>query len=255
MKLPKTEIEIFEIQIDKDFVNKFSEDEIVFFAQITNLLDEISILQKCAMYSIKDIDEKESVIKSAQAMQMIFFMKQLASKLWEGWQFLQNVYFSRLSKDYTSMLSHDCKEALERLKKAFSKSNNFQDIRNRTTFHFDSQTIRGEIQKLETKDIVPVFLAEESGNCLWAFGGHLMNSYVFQAVPGKSFQEKMDHFVDETQRVAGWFQDFGHEIIKAIIEKHEAKMNVHTVQACLIENVNLPYFVIQKHPTSGSSGN
>lgn len=219
--------------------------EQVFLVQLTRLLNEINILTKSVIYATNGIENLEGVRKTAQRIVGLSFTRELAGKLYGGWEVLRKSYFgSTLSRQYECCLSHKGKDAARRIKKYFSQSDcRMKRIRHDHASHYDPSVISKELAELDSEEVLCMLVAEQ-GNCLYPFSEDLATRSILRLFD-KDPQRAMDLMFDEVvMRVPSWFQEFAAEVL--ILFAENARLRSH--EECVpdvppLDMVELPFFV------------
>ncbi len=226
-----------------------SEAERVFFCKWGILYNELVILRKFIYFSMT-VKTDDRILKHAQSSQALFFMRILAGKLWEGWQFLQKDFFkSRLSKDYEEKLTDIGKKSLKKLKKYLSRTNNIQKIRNEYAFHYSKEQnkrIEEILPKLSDSEKLDVIISENHLNCFYQASEDIISFIVVQweNYP-EDFRNALEKLQDEVGNVTKWFLDFLGDCLKHFVENSGTfeltKIDIPDPPEWKI--VNIPYFV------------
>ena len=124
-------MKLLKFDVPKSKLDSLPEDERIYFVQLGNVLNELNILQKCAIFSGSGIQELNEVERSGQVSQALFFIKMLAGKLFEGKRLLKNPFFG----NHKDRLSPEGQNSLKDINRYFAKSNNIDLIRNKFAFH------------------------------------------------------------------------------------------------------------------------
>lgn len=116
-------------KISREQFNRIPESEQIFILQLCNLLNDLNILQKLAVFSMNknpNISEFENKAQNAQAF---FVFTILAEKLCEGWKMIRNDFLSKgLRQEYSDLLPEDSRDALSYLEKYFCEQNILRQI-------------------------------------------------------------------------------------------------------------------------------
>jgi len=224
-------------------------EEKVFFVQLTHFLQEIMILQKCVVYAGCEIAAKTGIEQTAQRVQSLFFIRELAGKLLGGWRMLNISYFGqKLSQRYDSLLSRDGRKKLGNLKKYFNGDNLVYTIRNKYTFHYEREKIEKQIETFSQDEVLCLILAEHYANNLYVFSDDIVNSSILDEINSENHQDATDTLIKEiVLNVCNEFQSFGYDLIRLIIEKlglnSEEGEQIEIAEVPSLDNTKLPYFV------------
>jgi hypothetical protein len=238
-------VKLMIVEFSKGQLEALPKEEQVFLVQLTHLLDELSILLKCVIYSSNEIGSEGEVERTGRRAQSLFFMRILAGKLNEGWDMLQKSYFgATLSKKYEKHLSEEAGKGIEYIKHYFSRNNLLFLIRNSWAFHYDRQKVEEEIDRIRENDVLTMILSEGRGNSLHAFSDNIVISSILNAINKSGLQQAMDTLYGEILKVGHSFQDFGYGCVDLSlrgVELNSKEVEVSNVP--LIGEVRLPYFV------------
>ncbi len=233
------------VNILKSKLDTLAKDEKLFFIQLTHLLNELSILQKCVIFSSNGIELLSTVERRGQVSQALFFIRMLAGKLNEGWEMLKKDFFGKkLSEKYERELSEKSKSISE-LKRYFSRANNINLIRNSFAFHYDAGKIEEVIDRIPHDEVLEMFISEHSGNCLYSFSDVTVIQAILNSVDPSDPTRAMDLLIDEVAiKVSGWFQEFGANCVYIIGKKLEIDcIEVEIPEPSVIGEIKIPYFV------------
>ena len=246
-------MELLKVDISAEDFRKLNDDEQIFFVQISSLLNEVSILQKCVVFSSQGIADLETQIeRSVQVYQSLFFFKMLSGKLYEGWTIIIKKSFLRkpFSKEYHELLCPKAKSSLERLKKYFRKENLIKTIRNRFAFHYNREYIEQKIHDIfqgpGEHRVLEIYISKYRGDCQYAAADEITTRALLETVSAKP-EKAMEQFIDEIMQVSTWFQDFGGDCVRIALERMnvegEKLEEVEIADPPFLLEVVLPYFV------------
>lgn len=160
--------------------------------------------------SIQEADSE--LLQKARSTQCLFFARILTGKLDECWEFFQQKFFGgQLSRKYVPILNPEGREALDRIKNYFGRSNLIHSIRNNHAFHY-SQSAEQIDQHLH---LVPETAAlewylppeGEGANCLFDFSSLLSTFALLNEIDGSDHQKATAKWLSEVFDVAIWFRD------------------------------------------------
>ena len=235
-------MKFLKFDVPKLKMDALPEDELIFFIQLGNVLNELNILQKCIIFSSTGIQDLKDIERSGQVCQALFFIKMLAGKLFEGKRLLE----SPVLRSHKDKLSVDGQKCLKELNRYFSKSNNIDCIRNKFAFHYDSGVIKTEFSKRSPDESFDLFLSCEMGNCLYSFSDVIVNFAILNKINPSCNQQAMDSLMKEIViDVVEWFQKVGGECVAIIAHKvalgHPKRIEIK--DRLSIDNIRVPYFV------------
>ena len=238
-------MKLLSVKFKAAVLRKLPQEEQVFLVQLTRLLNEINVLTKCVIYASNGIENLEGVRKTAQRIVALSFIRELAGKLYEGWQVLQKSYFgSGLSRRYEGSLSHKGGDAAAHIKKYFSGSVcPVKRIRDKHAFHYDPSVISDEIADMDSDQVLCMLVAEQ-GNCLYPFSEDIATGSILRLFDSNP-QHAMDQMFDEVvMRVPSWFQCFAAEVVMLFAKSARLQSDAECVPdvPCLY-TVRLPFFM------------
>lgn len=239
-------MKLLKVDIPKSKLDIMLKNEQVFFVQLTHMLNELNILQKCVIVSSNGLKLLRAADRRGQVSQALFFIRTLAGKLNEGWVMLERAFFKAcLSKEYEKILSQGGKASLSELKRYFRGKNNVNLIRKKFAFHYDRDKIREELDKIPQSEVLEMFISEHRGNCLYSLSDAVVNWALLNSIDPSSPQRAMEILIDEVAvKVSGWFQEFGGDCIRIIVEKLDLDYTeIEIPEPPLLDDVRLPYFV------------
>jgi predicted CopG family antitoxin len=240
-------MKLLKINFSKLKLEALPEIEQVFFIQLTHFLNELNILQKCVIVSSNELGSLTTIEKRGQISQAHFFIKILTGKLYEGWKMIsKNFIETQLSREYENLLSQKGKESLSELIGRFNDKNNIISlIRNKFAFHYDKEKIKKEIDKMPQEELLEMYISEHRGNCLYSLSDIIVNWAILNSIDSSNSQQAMEILIGEIAiKVSGWFQEFGGDCVRIIVEKLELDYTeVEIPEPPLLDDIKLPYFV------------
>jgi hypothetical protein len=240
-------MKLLKINIPKSKLDTIREIEQVFFIQLMQFLNELNILQKCAIVSSNELASLATIEKRSQISQAHFFIRTLAGKLNEGWEMIRKDFFkTQLSREYENLLSQKGKESLSELKVYFKDENNLvRLIRNKFAFHYDKEKIKEEVEKIPQEELLEMYISEHRGNCLYSISDTVVNWAILNSINSSNSQQAMDILIgDIAIKVSRWFREFCGDCVCIIAKKLELNSTeVEIPEPPSIDDVKLPYFV------------
>jgi len=238
-------MKLLKADIPKCKLDAMPGNEAVLFVQLTHMLNELNILQKCLIVTNSRMTSLSGVERRGQVCQGLFFIRTLAAKLNEAWEMLQRDFFnSRLSGKFEKKLSKLGRDALWELKRYFGRKNNIRLIRNKFAAHYSKLEIEKEINGIPDNETLEMFISEHRGNCLYSFSDKVFSWAILNSIAPSHPLRAMNTLMGDVLRVSRWFQDFGGDCVCIIGKKtglvyEEAEIS----QPPLLSSVVLPYFV------------
>ena len=238
-------MELYKVKLTKKQLMSIPELELKLLFLLANLLNDICILHKFAIFSNKEIDCITT--RKAQNSQTFFILMLLAGKLWEGWQMLtKNFFGAKLSIEYEKSLMDEGKTSLQNIKKYFSGRNIIDDIRNKYTFHYGySNDVVKRIDLLEDKDELDLFFSESHVNCFYYISTLLTSSSILNDINPDNSLAALEKFFDDITDSAKWFLNFCTDCLRIIATKYFDRDFERIVisDPPAIDSIFIPYFV------------
>jgi hypothetical protein len=238
-------MKVYKASIQRKDIEALPKNEIIFFIQACRILNDINILHKTTTISNHNVESE--VERKAQNSQSLFFLMLLTGKLFEGWELLQKSFFgSKLSKKYENLLPEDAQNSLRDLKNYFGKKENLiKKVRNKIAFHYDSEEILEQINKLPQDEDLEIYLTEHQGNCFYYIPNVLLINAIINWIGISDPLQAIDRYFAEVTNVARWYINFLNHCLPNMAEKD---MNwdlkeIDIPDPPAINDLVLPYFI------------
>ena len=225
------------------------EKERIFFIQFGEILNEINILYRCFL-ATSNLKWETEVEQKAKISQLFFFIRSLASKLYEGWIIINSGYVeSALSIKLDKALGSEATESLFAIRKYFGKKNNILIIRNKLGFHYEYKMVGDGIKNLEEieENDLKIFLTPSTGNCIYSLSDAIIFAGMKKDLMLSKRSEIFDQLMDEITKNCRQFQTFGDECLSKIMEPYQdaisGKEDYEITTAPLYTEIKLPQFV------------
>jgi hypothetical protein len=239
-------MKLSKINIPKVKLDTLPKEEQILFVQLGRLLNELNILQKCAIFSRERTVSVSEAERRAQIFQTLFFIRMLAISLNEGWEMLRRDFFGKkLSRKYDEALSEESRDSLSNLKKYFGKENLVYFVRNQFAAHYLGEQIEKEIGQISQNEALYMYISGQLGNCLFSFAEVMVNRAILNYIDASNSQEAMHRLVEQIAlKVTDWFKSFASDCIRIVYEKLNPYFTeVEITEPPFIDEVKLPYFV------------
>jgi hypothetical protein len=224
-------------------------NERIFFIQFGEILNEIDILYRCFL-ATSNLKGETEVEKKAKTSQLFFFIRSLASKLYEGWNIINSGYVeSALSLKIVKNLGNEATESLFEIRKYFGRKNNILIIRNKLGFHYEYKMVEDGINNLEEieENDLKIFLTPSIGNCIYSLSDVIILAGMKKDLILSNRNELFDQLMDEITENCLHFQTFGNECLRKIMEPYQHSINgkedYEITTAPLYTEIKLPQFV------------
>lgn len=237
-------MKLYKIIIPKD---KLIPDEQVFLVLLTIFLNEINILDKYAIFTCNETKFNDRIEIEVRINQFLFIFRLLSGKLNEAWEMMNKNYFNKpFNQEYYNTLTETGKSSLKNLKRYFSKTNSINTIRNNLSFHYDAEILKQKINE-SSNNTFEILLEENSGNCYYKFSADIINTVMLNLKNSNNDNTAYKDLMQEINRVAKWFLDFGHDLLDQIAKKNNLSINnnevIEIINTPLFKNIKIPYFI------------
>ena len=239
-------MKLLKVEVPKSILDTIPEDEVVFFVQCGNMLNDISMLQKLSIFSMNN-EKSTYTERTAQVLQTMGLLRLQAGKLKEGWELLQKHFFAAMvSKQYEPLFDEKERKALKSLKTYFNRSNIIFQIRRDFAFHYPSKdTIVKALKAVPDSEVFEVFLSELFGNCVFSMSNALITLSILRLTKSSDTQKAMDKWVREIIKVSQWFGEFLGGCMRVFARRHSEfnYSDVEIPEPPHVNEVTLPYFI------------
>ena len=240
-------MKLFKIEISKEKLLSIPKEERLFFIQLTNVANELFILQKLTLFSARS-EESDELIRRAQNSQALFLIRLTAGILWEGWRLLETHFFgSKLSEKYSKYLSDDGNNKLEYIKKYFSNINLIKTIRDEYAFHRSNESsdrMNEVIEQTDDSEVFSLYFSEHHGNCFYDMSDTLLNHSLFSIIKLKNTEEPMRELLIDIKDVLHNFLCFVGECVLVFGKNHLSleSYEMEIPNQPTIDQITIPYF-------------
>ncbi len=241
-------MKLFKVDITKDALLNIPKPERLLFIQVTNLANELFVLQKLVFCSMND-SEEHGIITTAENMQALFLIRLTAAKLWEGWRLLETHYFNDIfSKDYASSLSPAGQSGLDRLKAYFSDSCLIKKIRDEYAFHYSSESsdaIDVLLNSLEDSEVFSLYMAERHGNCMYELSHTLLFASLLHSMNTTTREDAIATLLDEIIEINKAMLAFIEACVVVFCERYIGFQHeeIEVPDPPPLDDISIPYFV------------
>ena len=232
---------------------KMSEKERRLLLGIAHLQNEILILTKSAHFA--RISPSDSGPKlQGQIVLSIFYVKLLAGKLNESWEFLH--YSFLINREIVEVFnrsgSQEGIESLNKIKKYFGRSNLINHIRNKYAFHYDPKELEKEFTNI--KDDLDLYMDDKTmANNLNYFAELPVIWGLFEHKSIKDRGNPLSTLENEIIGIGRLFVDFTNSLLSFLIRRNAPEIWDENVTELSLKN--LPKFTETRlHWFSDTSG-
>jgi len=199
---------------------KIPQAERALLVALGHALNEFNIFNRL-LIAASHFDDEPPQVAYAQSIQMYSITRVLVGKILEAWKAIDVGFFrSKLSKKYVARLHDDQAQALDRLKKYFSKRNAIADVRNGLAFHFSIETAGTAPKEEINEHDLSLYIGESRGNCLYPFSETIFNTELMRITNCATMQEAFAKVIDEVNAVDKPLHEFAQGVMTLIVEEH-----------------------------------
>lgn len=243
-------MKIRQVSLPIDAFLKIPKDERALLVAMGHALNEYNIFNKLLIASSHFEDEPLQVAY-AQSIQMYSIARILVGKIYESWNVINSGFFkSQLSKKYSNKLSDTESNAINGLKKYFSKKNLIGKVRNGLAFHFSiASAATAPLDELNKHDL-SLYLSESQGNCIYPFSETVFNTEMMQLTGCATMQEAFMKLISEINEVDRFLNTFAQGIMAIILSEYIGNSQLQTVteqieigEVTQLREVAIPFFL------------
>ena len=241
-------MELLKVEIPMSKLSSIPEDEQVFFVQIGNLLNDLSLFQKLTVFST-NIKTANQAVRAAQNLQTLSLIRIQAGKLHEGWNALQKNFFNKgFSHKYLEKLTPSEKHSYDKAMTYFDdKKNLISWIRNNFAFHYFTKPriIKKLFDKVSDSEIFEMFMSDFYGNCIFSMSDTLINFAILKYTGITDTNKAMKKLLQDVTEITKCFGHFLGRFLLVFTKEHLGLQStkVEIPEPSSINKVTLPYFI------------
>jgi len=223
---------------------RFSTEERIALFQLAHLHNELLWAQKHLLWVWHQPPGEEGPAVDGRIFAFVSSMGRFAGILRETYKVIDSVYYgSRLSKLYHQKLPLVARDALDSLRRYYSRRNAVMDIRDKLAFHSDSSMFDAYIQTLTDDQTHQFCFGERADNTFFSFA-HAANTACLLALSGATgVEEAMVKLHEEiVGSVADWTFHFLTTFLLMVLQETAGKRTEIEVSVPKDDNVFLPFF-------------
>ena len=194
-------------------------DERIFYLKIGALSNEISILNKMLLFSIRGGSDQEVVSRASSTLAALHF-RMLAGRLYESRDIITSGY-KPLRLRYRGNKNNELNRTYKLINAYFAVENNFiKLIRHKLAFHTDHHTFTAGVDAIPASETFTDYMCKERGNTLfWSGELALIASLVYISGEKETNGAFQKMFKDIT-RVAGLMNDFAFLFARSFYDRN-----------------------------------
>jgi hypothetical protein len=213
-------------------------------------LQEVATLQKLMIMSSHIVEER--VERMAENMQSMYFLRLLASTLYEAFELSKHRKYSKFLAELNDSADEKAKKAFESFNRYFSDTKNLcKKIRNNYFYHYNYGKVASSYQKHPKDDPLEIYISDSHANCRYLASDIIIASSLLDVNNIKEFARKLGGLIDQVLEVNGWFLEFSGSFIYLILSKVRTELNRNSKTVMIndppcLDDLRLNYFVIGK---------
>jgi hypothetical protein len=239
---------VFQGKLSKEALLNIPKAERNNFIAVAHMQNEIRFCLYGVIWSHDFSSNIEAVVHGQLALNF-FYLKTLAGKLNEGWEFLQKSHFKNkvLSTGFSETAENEALALLRELKRYFSGNNVINEIRNSHAFHYSPDELGEKLADLPEE--LDLYISKDNdANTLYYLAEALANQRVVDRLNLGEYQNPLDAIYSEIIGVAKIFKKFNMLYLKHFIKKYNPEIwecPVERVEFDILQEfskVSVPFF-------------
>lgn len=238
---------IYVAKLNKAALEAIPSHERSLFLSLAHFSNELNAFHKLVLWSGKFTSRNNAEI-NGQLSLMLMFSKLLAGKLYEAYELLKKKFYgTKLSREYEDSLPAEARDALDQIKRYFSRSNIISHVRNNYAFHFSSEELRMTLPSVP--DELEIYLQKDgSANNLYYFAEVIETRALLQSIDSEDEQIAYRKLMEEIGKVAHWFTIVCDLLVAEFIRRHisniwkESATEVPFDNLEPFQNIRIPWF-------------
>jgi len=239
-------------------IKSLSKDKKRQLLMITNMLRDLNLLQKYMIFSMKGLDERNSIKVDENITTYLFLLKMLISKVHEMWEFIKRHKLQQNKRDLT-LETCQALSILEQFYDGQKVGKTFNFIRNKFGFHYEwLPDVEDEIEKgMHVQDFEMLLSNQDTGNNIFISSNRIMLGVILTEMLKNGYtgdhRALTSQLIEDSLEAAKLFSLFYttyliQDVLKGI--KVE-KINEISIDAPFMSEVSLPLIVKKDVQTGG----
>jgi len=221
-------------------------DDQIFIVQILQFMNEINILETGIHASWNGKNELPRLQRLAQKAQILFYVKTLAGKLYEGWLLTTKTYNKGMARRYDSLIPEASRRAMKQLKKYFGRNNIVKGIRQKYAFHYDSKRIEEVIGCHYPNGELTFVLPGKTGYGFCDLSADMTDASMLANIDSDG-DKALDLMLKDILDVSTWFCIFVAGLVSHILRSLECQDGTEDTKGLLLlGEICLPYFAVRQ---------
>ena len=241
-------ISIYPITLSQAEFRAAPERERLFYLKLGLITNEVSCLNKSALFSLRQPESSELMSRAGSTLGMLHF-RLLAGRLYEAHRVITGG-FKPLLLTYRSRKNLKLREAYSRLNAYFDDPLNLvKAVRHKLAFHTDDEVFRAGVGLMAEDDDLTDYMCEQRGNTLFWSGEVAMVAALQHLVGVDDATKAFDKLLGDLNEVAALVNDFAFAFAMAFFDRNfpEKRKNIGQGKieisgAAVLTEMSLPFF-------------
>ena len=181
------------------------ENDVVYLFMVKQLHNDVAAL--LLMVSVNFPKEGQQMPLQVRGSVVSFMaIRLLAGRLEEGWKTIKT-RFQQVFATYSDKMDEESIESHKEIRSYFAKKNLIRSIRDKASFHFDSELIGKAYRSMDDSAKLVDYISRGLGNTTYFSAEGMQNQALLQLVPDRPEDngEAMDFVIGEVARIANLF--------------------------------------------------
>ena len=210
-------MKVFVIKFSKQDLLKLSSDERSLVLQLGHVCNELAFLNKLLL--VVSNFEREGVERTVATAQSMIVVRLYIGKVFEAWRMIGKQYFgSDLRGEFDHLLPEHVVQSLTKLKKTFGSKDLFAQLRNKFSFHYQSDHIDEVVDLLPDDYECRLISGGTYASTLYAFSEDVVTYGMLNKTDESSPQEAMEKVIGDLVSVSGVLIDYASSLLGVILE-------------------------------------
>ena len=252
-KLPNNKaLLLYRVRVSNTRFSTIPEPERILFIRFGHCIDEINTLLRIFLWSTPS-EKLQKEEMNARLAQGLVIVRVLTGKLNEAYKLIDRDYFGgAISKKYNSLLDDSARNAVQNLRRYFSKTNLINTLRNQYSFHYLDKfnKVVKCLKKVPSEDDLIFYFAEDSRNSFYCSADVILRNAMLEDIEPDCPDQAQERLEKETVIVTGWLLTFLNWYMYTVMTQNLGK-NFEEMGAKEImiqkppkdTDIELPYFV------------
>jgi hypothetical protein len=229
-------LKLYRIEFSQGDFAKLAKPEQLFLLRLANIRNDLRHIFCMCVVAERGKEAGSQIEKKIAVHQLLFYLRQIYGTLEEGWKVIHEGWDGqRLHKTLESLLSDDGRNALQTIRRYFSRPNLARTIRDTFAFHYDSDALEPPLARRPSTQVCEIISGMQRGNIFHAFAEDIRSEAMLMTVrtgqEGWSESEIGDSIIklyEGYQEIDRAFIKFSDEILVGLTKRIGSKVQPFT---------------------------